>query len=87
MKYSEKIFPLTLTRANKKILEKAQDCVCLYCGMEFNVKKIKQWLKLEKIPSALCRYCGLKEVIPKTYEGITITKEELNYLRNSYYGD
>lgn len=86
-KYTEKIFPFILTRANKEILKNSSRCVCIYCGVRFKVSKIKRWLKLDKISTAICPYCSLSDIIPETYDGATITDEELNYLRNSYYAD
>ena len=75
---------------NKEILEQHKECICLYCGNQFEFSKIKKWIYEKGISTALCPLCLTDSVIPKKIENeneieIEITKNILEEIKKYYF--
>lgn len=75
--------------ANRKLLKRYKDCICLYCGKEFDYTKVCQWVNDEPEITAVCPFCGIDSVVPKHVENrvdkFTVTKELQEEIKKYYY--
>lgn len=74
--------------ANRKLLKRYKDCICLYCGKEYPYTKVSAWVQDEPEITAICPFCGVDAVVPKSVDNkvdkFTVT-EELRQAIKKYY--
>ncbi len=75
--------------ANRKLLKRYKDCICLYCGKEYPYTKVSNWVKDEPELTAICPFCSVDAVVPKTVENkvdkFTVTKEIQEAIKKYYF--
>lgn len=75
--------------ANRKLLKRYKDCICLFCGKEFYYTKISQWVNDEPEITAICPFCGIDSVVPKEVhnkvDNFTVTKELQESIKKYYF--
>lgn len=70
--------------ANKRMLEKENQCGCFYCCTIFSPKEINNWCEDEPEWTALCPYCGIDSVIGESV-GYPLTKEALKDMGDVWF--
>jgi len=73
-----------LTFKNEEILRN-NTCVCIYCKKEFDYKEIENYISDSDGLTAECPFCKIDCVLPKSYDGYTITKDDLENLYDLYF--
>lgn len=75
--------------ANRKLLKRYKDCICLYCGREYPYTKVSNWVKDEPELTAICPFCGIDSVVPKRVKNrvdkFTVTKEIQEAIKKYYF--
>lgn len=81
----DKYFKLhALTSRNEEFL-RGNKCVCIYCKKEFDYKEINDYIADSDGLTAECPYCHIDSVLPKEYDGYSVTKEDLDNLYEMYF--
>ena len=73
-----------LTSRNEEIL-RDKKCICIYCKNEFDYKEIDDYVADSDGLTAICPKCGIDSVLPKEYDGYTVTKEDIDLLNKEYF--
>ena len=75
--------------ANRKLLKRYKDCICLFCGNEYSYTKVSNWVKDEPELTAICPFCNVDAVVPKTVENkvdkFTVTEELREAIKKYYF--
>ena len=58
---------------------------CIYCKKEFEYKEIDNYVADIDGLTAECPYCHIDSVLPKEYDGYTLTKEDIDTLNEMYF--
>ena len=75
--------------ANRKLLKRYKDCICLYCGREYPYTKINSWVQDAPEITAICPFCNIDAVVPKhvgnQVDKFTVTKELQEAIKKYYF--